>query len=45
LNPYEAEVAMGEVDWQDIYPMDFYSKDGKQWTNYFKDPIDHSVKA
>jgi 2-(3-amino-3-carboxypropyl)histidine synthase len=39
LNPYEAEVALGQVEWQQVYPMDYYSKEGKQWTNYFKDEV------
>ncbi|XP_067102341.1 2-(3-amino-3-carboxypropyl)histidine synthase subunit 1 [Osmerus mordax] len=25
LSPYEAAVALQQVDWQDVYPMDFYS--------------------
>jgi len=36
LNPYEAEVCLGGIDWQSIYPMDFYSKTGGKWTNYSK---------
>jgi 2-(3-amino-3-carboxypropyl)histidine synthase len=28
LSPYEAEVALKEVEWQSVYPMDYYSKDG-----------------
>jgi len=35
LNPYEAEVALGVIDWQTQYPMDFYSKNGGEWTNYY----------
>ncbi|KAF2076032.1 hypothetical protein CYY_002646 [Polysphondylium violaceum] len=36
LNPYEAEVCLGGIEWQSIYPMDFYSKTGGKWTNYSK---------
>ncbi|GAM28254.1 hypothetical protein SAMD00019534_114300, partial [Acytostelium subglobosum LB1] len=34
LNTYEAEVALGGIEWQTIYPMDFYSKQGGKWSNY-----------
>eukprot|EP01104_Vermistella_antarctica_P012381 TRINITY_DN3570_c0_g1_i2.p1 TRINITY_DN3570_c0_g1~~TRINITY_DN3570_c0_g1_i2.p1 ORF type:complete len:387 (+),score=71.19 TRINITY_DN3570_c0_g1_i2:101-1261(+) len=27
LNPYEADVAFGDRDWQAIYPMDYYAKE------------------
>jgi 2-(3-amino-3-carboxypropyl)histidine synthase len=36
LNPYEAEVALGGADWQAVYPMDFYARDGGQWTVYHR---------
>lgn len=36
LNPYEAQVAFGAETWQDVYPMDFYSKSGGSWTVYAK---------
>jgi len=36
LNPYEAEVALGGIDWQATYPMDFYARDGGKWTVYSK---------
>ncbi|XP_030633599.1 2-(3-amino-3-carboxypropyl)histidine synthase subunit 1 [Chanos chanos] len=33
LTPYEAAVALQQVDWQDVYPMDFYSnKSLGPWT-------------
>jgi 2-(3-amino-3-carboxypropyl)histidine synthase len=35
LNPYEAEVAFGGTAWKDVYPMDFYSKDGGAWSVYY----------
>lgn len=39
LSPYEAFVALGAVDWEDEnYPMDFYSKKGKAWSNYYSGP-------
>lgn len=37
LNPYEAEVMLQGTQWQQIYPMDFYARDGGQWTVYYKD--------
>jgi len=36
LNPYEAEVALERVSWQETYPMDFYANDGGAWTVYHK---------
>ena len=36
LNPYEAEVALNGVEWKEVYPMDFYSKEGGAWTNFAK---------
>lgn len=37
LNPYEAEVAFrGErVAWLPVYPMDYYSRTGGSWSNYY----------
>jgi 2-(3-amino-3-carboxypropyl)histidine synthase len=32
LTPYEAEVALRATEWRQIYPMDFYSADGGEWT-------------
>ena len=34
LNPYELNVALGEVEYQEVYPMDFYRKGSGKWTNY-----------
>ena len=34
LNPYEAEVAWQGTEWKEIYPMDFYAKDGGAWSVY-----------
>lgn len=37
LNPYEAFVAFGAVEWREKeYPMDFYAKGSGPWTNYHK---------
>lgn len=36
LNPYECLVALGKVQWRDVYPMDYYAKDGGEWSNYYK---------
>lgn len=40
LNPYEAFVALGKTTWREKYPMDFYAKDGGEWTNYYKHPTE-----
>lgn len=36
LTTYEAFVAVGKTEWREVYPMDFYAKDGGEWTNYWK---------
>lgn len=46
LNPYECLVALGKVQWRDVYPMDYYAKDGGEWSNYYKpDRPDRSSKT
>eukprot|EP01068_Selenidium_serpulae_P012649 Selendium_serpulae@DN5856_c0_g2_i3.p1 len=37
LNSFEAFVAFGRTEYQSVYPMDYYSKMGGEWTNYFGD--------
>jgi 2-(3-amino-3-carboxypropyl)histidine synthase len=32
LTSYEIEVALGTTQWKEVYPMDFYSTDGGEWT-------------
>jgi 2-(3-amino-3-carboxypropyl)histidine synthase len=39
LTPYELFVAVGATEWREQYPMDFYAKDGGEWTNYYKTPV------
>ncbi|KFG49327.1 diphthamide biosynthesis protein 2-related domain-containing protein [Toxoplasma gondii GAB2-2007-GAL-DOM2] len=34
LTPYEAHVAFGDEKYRDVYPMDYYGKDGGPWSNY-----------
>jgi len=34
LSSYEAEVAFGEAEWSQLYPMDYYAKGSGPWTNY-----------
>ena len=37
LSAYEAHIAFGDETWVDgVYPMDYYAKNDKPWTNYFK---------
>ena len=37
LSSYEAEVALNQVAWQSVYPMDYYADAGGRWSNYHKD--------
>nr|CAG4716405.1 unnamed protein product [Naegleria fowleri] len=32
LSPYESQVALQAVEWKSIYPMDFYSLEGGEWS-------------
>lgn len=36
LTPYEAYVALGVAQWQEVYPMDYYQRGSGPWTNYHK---------
>lgn len=44
LTPYEAFVAVGATEWREKYPMDFYAKQGGEWTNYYKPRQSDGVK-
>eukprot|EP00030_Apusomonadida_sp_AF-17_P000555 a175023_54.p1 GENE.a175023_54~~a175023_54.p1 ORF type:complete len:456 (+),score=107.71 a175023_54:28-1368(+) len=44
LNPYEAAILLGAAAWGPTYPMDFYSRGGGPWTNYF-DPAAAAAAA
>lgn len=35
LSSYELHVALGNAEWQEVYPMDFYRQDGGPWANYY----------
>jgi len=35
ITPYEAYVTWGDVEWKKNYPMDYYSYDGGEWSNYY----------
>ena len=37
LTPYELFVTLGKTQWREIYPMDYYAKDGGEWTNYYSE--------
>jgi 2-(3-amino-3-carboxypropyl)histidine synthase len=37
LTPYEAEVALGARDWQPVYPMSYYAREGGSFANYAAD--------
>lgn len=45
LNPYEAEVAFGSQEWLEIYPMDYYAKDGGPWSVYHSDKANASASS
>jgi len=34
ITPYEFFVAMKKTEWKEVYPMDYYSNNGGEWTNY-----------
>ena len=34
LSSYEAQVALAASEWQQTYPMDYYSKAGGEWCNH-----------
>mmetsp|Transcript_17509 Transcript_17509/g.16727 ORF Transcript_17509/g.16727 Transcript_17509/m.16727 type:complete len:94 (+) Transcript_17509:236-517(+) len=36
LSSYECFVCLNEIQWQSVYPMDYYSYEGGRWSNYFK---------
>lgn len=36
LNTYEAFACFNEIEWQSVYPMDYYSNEGGQWSNYYR---------
>ena len=36
LTSYELSVAMGETEWKEVYPMDYYRQSSGSWTNYHK---------
>jgi 2-(3-amino-3-carboxypropyl)histidine synthase len=38
LSPYEFYVAIKQVEWKSVYPMDFYARGSGSWTNYYKEP-------
>jgi 2-(3-amino-3-carboxypropyl)histidine synthase len=39
LSPYEASVALGDVEWKERYPMDYYSKESLgPWTPNYQPP-------
>jgi 2-(3-amino-3-carboxypropyl)histidine synthase len=35
ITPYEAYVVWGDVEWKKNYPMDYYSYEGGEWSNYY----------
>lgn len=37
LTPYELAVSLEEIQWKEVYPMDFYSLEGGPWSNYHPD--------
>lgn len=37
LSPYELNVALGEEEFREVYPMDFYKAGSGRWSNYHDD--------
>lgn len=35
ITPYESFVTFNETDWRDKYPMDYYSYEGGEWSNFY----------
>jgi 2-(3-amino-3-carboxypropyl)histidine synthase len=35
ITPYEAFVNWNKTHWRDNYPMDYYSYEGGEWSNYY----------
>jgi len=35
ISPYEFFVAIKKCEWKENYPMDYYSNQGGEWTNYY----------
>ena len=44
LNTYEAFVCLKEIEWQSVYPMDYYSYEGGRWSNYFREVQERNQK-
>ena len=44
LSPYELFVCLGETEWQEDYPMDYYSQAGGPWTNYYEENKDRCLE-
>jgi len=40
LTPYELFVCLEETEWENRYPMDYYSLTGGPWSNYYEDNKD-----
>lgn len=43
LNAYECMVCLGETEYTDAYPMDYYSQAGGPWSNYHRDNRDRQL--
>ena len=37
LSPYELNVALGEEQYREVYPMDFYKEKSGRWSNYHEE--------
>jgi len=46
LTPYEFWALIGKVEWSDTsYPMDYYSDNGGEWSNYWHRQMDKKSKV
>eukprot|EP00957_Ditylum_brightwellii_P193552 14739019-Ditylum_brightwellii.AAC.1 len=45
LSSYELHVALGEAEFEEVYPMDFYRVGSGKWTNYHDDNRQRKMMA
>jgi len=45
LAPYELFTCLEETEWQDVYPMDYYTTSGGPWSNYYAGNRERQLKS
>ncbi len=43
LSPYELNVALGEEEFREVYPMDFYKAGSERWSNYHEENRNRAI--